>query len=86
MYKLIDENGQDHFYHSVIRITSVIDLKQGSQYVFVQEKNHIAIWQVVHNEEFENWPMQEVTKDLTDYYKRSLDRPFDTMYKRLIYL
>jgi len=86
MYKLIDKNGQEHFYHSINKITSVTDLKQGFQYIFVQEKNSIAIWQVVNDDGATLWPMREVTNDLVNYYKESLDRPFDNMHKKLLYL
>ena len=86
MYKLIDENGEEHFYHSIKRITSVADLKQGYQYIFIQEENNIAIWQVVNDNGAELWPMKQATKELADYYKRSCDRIFDTMQKKLLYL
>ena len=90
MYKLIDEDGKEHFYDSINKITSVVDLKQGFHYILVQEENRIVIWQATNNEsEFlltEHWPMEQVTSDLTDYYKRSLGRNFDSMQKKLLHL
>jgi uncharacterized protein YrzB (UPF0473 family) len=86
MYKLIDENGQEHFYHSVNKISSLVDLKRNFQYVFVQEKGQIVIWQVVNDNGAALWSMKEVTDDLTDYYKRVHDRNFDTMFKMLLCL
>ena len=90
MFKFNDGKGQDYFYHSVSKITSVVDLKQGFHYILVQEKNRIVIWQAANDEsEFlptEHWPMTEVNSDLTDYYKRSLDRNFDSMQKKLLHL
>jgi len=83
MHKLIDQDGQEHFYHSISEITSVVDLKQGFQYVFVQEKNNITIWQVVNDDVN---ALQKVTIDLTDYYQKALDRNFDSMQKKLLYL
>jgi len=90
MYKLIDKDGKEHFYYSVKKITSVVDLVQGYHYIFVQEKNRIAIWQAASDDsEFlytEHWPMKQVTSDLADYYKKSQDRNFDSMQKKLLHL
>jgi len=86
MYKLIDENGQEHFYHTVNRISSVVDLKPNFQYIFVQEENNIVIWQVVNDEGLWLWSMKDVTNDLTDYYKKTYDRCFDTMHKKVLHL
>ena len=89
MHKLIDENDQEHFYHSVNKITSVVDLIQGFQYIFVQEECNIAIWQVVNdvnNHGTAIYTTKECIIELTDYYKKTLDRNFDSMQKKLLYL